>query len=288
MVIPALHFTKQLFGRLRDVLYGCLESRLINLGGFARAAHLPDELESRGGNFVRRHRSAAITENFDASAHFCFPNHYATVTSAGMTPIEHGSIRGFLHEPVSPRGKGLVLTHGAGANAKAPLLVAVANAFCEAGYVVLRCDLPFRQKRPFGPPSPAGAAQDRGGLRDASALMRSRVKGKVILGGHSYGGRQATMLAAEDPQVSDALLLLSYPLHPPEKPHQLRTQHFPALRTPALFVHGSKDPFGSIAEMETALKLIPATVQLIRIEGAGHDLAPGKFDPAPLAGCELF
>ena len=88
--------------------------------------------------------------------------------------------------------------------------------------------------------------------------MRQIVPGRVFLGGHSYGGRQASMLAASDPAVTPALLLLSYPLHPPRRPEQLRTAHFPDLRTPALFVHGVRDPFGSREEMEAALALIPA------------------------------
>ena len=69
-----------------------------------------------------------------------------------------------------------------------------------------------------------------------------------------------------------ALLLLSYPLHPPRKPEQQRTQHLPDLRTPTLFVSGTRDPFGSIAELEQALKMIPAKTKLLPIEGAGHDL----------------
>jgi predicted alpha/beta-hydrolase family hydrolase len=68
------------------------------------------------------------------------------------------------------------------------------------------------------------------------------------------------------------LPLLSYPLHPPGKPAQLRTQHLPKLQTPALFVHGTRDAFGAIEEMEAALKLIPAKSGLLRVEGAGHDL----------------
>jgi predicted alpha/beta-hydrolase family hydrolase len=66
--------------------------------------------------------------------------------------------------------------------------------------------------------------------------------------------------------------LLSYPLHPPRKPAQLRTAHFPALHTRALFVHGSRDPFGTLEEMESALRLIPASTPLLPIEGSGHDL----------------
>jgi uncharacterized protein len=108
------------------------------------------------------------------------------------------------------------------------------------------------------------------------------VPGLVYLGGHSYGGRQASMLAADEPDMAAALLLLSYPLHPPEKPAQLRTQHFPRLRVPSLFVSGTKDDFGTIAEIEAAIAAIPAATRLIAIAGAGHDLKRGKFDLAPL------
>jgi predicted alpha/beta-hydrolase family hydrolase len=189
----------------------------------------------------------------------------------------------FMHEAENPNGCGLVLTHGAGGNAKAPLLVAVAEAFCAAGVLVRRYDLPFRQKRSFGPPSPAGAAGDRAGLRHAVMEMRAVVKGRVFLGGHSYGGRQATMLAAEEPGLVEALLLLSYPLHPPGQPEKLRTGHFPALRTPAVFIHGTKDEFGSIEEMRAALGLIPAHVELVPVEGAGHDLKKGRFEVSQAA-----
>jgi uncharacterized protein len=80
------------------------------------------------------------------------------------------------------------------------------------------------------------------------------------------------MLAAAEPGVAERLLLLSYPLHPPQRPEELRTAHFPNLRTPALFVSGARDGFGSIAEVEAALKLIPARTELVHVEGAGHEL----------------
>jgi predicted alpha/beta-hydrolase family hydrolase len=107
-------------------------------------------------------------------------------------------------------------------------------------------------------------------------VLRKIVQGSVFLGGQSYGGRQATMLAAAEPTLADGLLLLSYPLHPPGKPAQLRTAHLPNIQTPSLFVSGSKDPFGSPQEIESALKLIPATVNFLLIEGAGHDLGFGR------------
>jgi predicted alpha/beta-hydrolase family hydrolase len=181
-------------------------------------------------------------------------------------------VRGYLHTPGTPNEMGLVLSHGAGSNAQAPLLVALAETFAAAGFSVLRCDLPYRQTRSFGPPGPADAARDRAGLSNAVAAIRKITPGRVILGGHSYGGRQSSMLCAEQPDLVPALLLLSYPLHPPRKPEQQRTQHLPDLRTPTLFVHGTRDPFGSIAELEQAIKMIPARTKLVAIEGAGHDL----------------
>jgi hypothetical protein len=182
------------------------------------------------------------------------------------------ALSGYLHRPESPNGDALILAHSAGSNAQSPLLVAVAGALAEAGFTVLRIDLPFRQARPHGPPFPAMAEKDRRGMRRAAEFVREWVKGRVFLGGHSYGGRQATMLAAEEPELAAGLLLLSYPLHPPRKPEQKRDAHFPKLQMPALFVHGSRDPFGSPEEMEQALRLIPARTELVIREGAGHDL----------------
>ena len=185
--------------------------------------------------------------------------------------IEGVAVRGFLHR-ANPGSPGLVLTHGAGANCQSVLLTSLAGALQSSGVTVLRCDLPFRQARPHGPPMRGSAEKDQGGLRAAVAYVRDQTTGPIFLGGHSYGGRQSTMLVASQPGLVEGLLLLSYPLHPPERPDQLRTQHFPDLRTQALFVHGTKDGFGSIPEMEAALKLIPAATELLPVPGAGHEL----------------
>jgi len=185
-------------------------------------------------------------------------------------------VRGYLHTSTRVARDGLVLTHGAGANCEAPLLVALAEVFCDAGMSVLRCDLPFRQLRPHGPPMRGSAERDQAGLRGAVEAMRKIVPGRVFLGGHSYGGRQASMLAANDPELVPALLLLSYPLHPPKKREEMRTAHFPSLQTPALFVSGTRDGFGTIDEIREALKLIPARTELLAIEGAGHELMTPK------------
>ena len=165
-----------------------------------------------------------------------------------------------------------MLSHGAGSNANAPLLIALAETLSGEGLVVLRCDLPYRQLRSYGPPGPGDAARDRAGLKNAIAAVTELAPGRIFLGGHSYGGRQSSMLCAEEPGVAHGLLLMSYPLHPPRKTEQLRTQHFPQLQTAALFIHGTRDPFASSEEIHKALELIPAATKLFEIEGAGHDL----------------
>lgn len=193
------------------------------------------------------------------------------------------AVRGWMHEPERGNGDAIALTHGAGANCESKLLVAVAHAFEDAGFVVLRFDLPFRQERLHGPPRFGSAERDREGIRGAIEAMKEKVRGRVFVGGHSYGGRQTSMLIAEEPELAEGLLLLSYPLHPPRKPEELRTAYFAKLERPTFFVHGTRDPFGSSAEMKSGLELIRAPHELMEVEGAGHDLA-GKSGAGELAG----
>jgi hypothetical protein len=197
---------------------------------------------------------------------------------------------GFLHRPEHPSGDALVLTHGAGANCNAPLLIAVASEFAAAGILVYRYDLPFRRKRPKGPPSSSSAEADREGVREAVRMARSLVAGAILAGGHSYGARQTSIAAAEDPQLAAGLLMQSYPLHAPGRPEKPRTAHFATLRTPTLFFHGAKDAFGTEQEMREALKLIPAPTELLMVEGAGHDLGrvPARIAPVIRERAERF
>jgi predicted alpha/beta-hydrolase family hydrolase len=198
-------------------------------------------------------------------------------TTPGEAPV-----RAKLHRAATSSGDFMVLTHGAGGNMNAAPLVALAEEFVAAGVSVLRCDLPYRQRRPTGPPSPGSAKEDQEGLRRAVHLMKKQFSGRAFLAGSSYGGRQASLLAAADTAVVEGLLLLSYPLHPPGKPTQLRTLHFPELRTPTLFISGTKDTFGTIDELKAAIDLIPARSELVPIEGAAHGLSKsGKGQNIP-------
>ena len=180
-------------------------------------------------------------------------------------------MRGALHRA---DGAGtLVLAHGAGGNHEAPLLVTLAGAFAAAGVTVLRCDLSFRQVRASGPPRPADAERDRRGLAAALDALADRTA-PHLLGGHSYGGRQASMLLAEQPTRAQGLLLLSYPLHPPGKPERRRIDHLPGIRVPTLFVHGTRDPFGTPEEIEAARALVPGRTALLVVSGAAHGIHP--------------
>jgi uncharacterized protein len=110
--------------------------------------------------------------------------------------------------------------------------------------------------------------------------MRRETAGRIYLGGHSYGGRQASILASTKPGVVEGLLLLSYPLHPPQRPDELRMAHFPGIQTPTMFVHGTRDGFASIADMEVAL---------IPISGVGHELITNrKRDELPQRLVQAF
>jgi uncharacterized protein len=194
--------------------------------------------------------------------------------------LEKPGIRGWLHQPEKVKAA-MLLSHGAGGDGQAPLMVAVAKAFCEAGYCTLRWDLPFRQLRPRGAPGGSGE-RDREGIRQAAQELRQLATGvPLYLAGQSYGGRQSSMVAAEDSSIADGLLLLSYPLHPPGKPAQLRTEHFGLLRTPALFVHGTRDPFGTADELREAIQSIPVAARLQIVEGAGHGVPPATAASMP-------
>src|SRR5271165_930163 len=121
------------------------------------------------------------------------------MTEGTVTPFVDESpgevpVRGTLHRAADSSGDFLVLTHGAGGNSNAALLVALAQEFATGGISVLRCDLPYRQRRPHGPPSPANAKDDQEGLRRAVTLMKDQFTGRAFLGGSSYGGRQASLL----------------------------------------------------------------------------------------------
>ncbi len=197
-------------------------------------------------------------------------------------PLARDQVVGVLHRPAGTPIASAVLTHGAGGNRDGLLLRQLGALLSDHGVLVARIDLPYRQRRPKGPPSPSGSARDREGIVEACALLREIGAGPLIVGGHSYGGRQASMVVADDPGVADGLLLTSYPLHPPGKPDRLRTEHLRAIAVPVVIVHGPSDPFATSDELADAVALIGAPTTVVEITGSGHDLRPDRKPTAEL------
>jgi uncharacterized protein len=194
-------------------------------------------------------------------------------------------IAGIAHEPARPAAGVVVLTHGAGGNRDSPLLQQVCDEWARRGWLAVRYNLPYRRRRPTGPPS-GSAAADRAGIVEAITLCRGLVAGPLIAGGHSYGGRQTSMVVAAreaSPVDVDLLTLFSYPVHPPGKPERARTEHLPDIRVPTVFTHGTSDPFGTPEELRAAAALVTGTTAVVEIAGARHDLRSKTLNVAGLA-----
>ncbi|WP_422742491.1 alpha/beta family hydrolase [Mycobacterium sp. WMMD1722] len=199
-----------------------------------------------------------------------------------MTRTEIPEIAGVAHHPDGVPTGTVALTHGAGGSREAPLLERLCDEWARRGWLAVRYNLPYRRRRPKGPPS-GSAVADRAGVAEAVAVARALTGGPVIAGGHSYGGRMTSMAVAEDAVGVDVLTLFSYPLHPPGKPDRLRTEHLPRIAVPTVFTHGSSDPFGGIDEISAAAALIAAPTTVVDVPGARHDLASRTMDVPALA-----
>lgn len=196
--------------------------------------------------------------------------------------MEFDAIEGIAHRPAGEPTGAVVLTHGAGGNRESPLLLRLCDQWADGGWLAVRYNLPYRRRRPKGPPS-GSAAADQAGVAEAVELARAALAGgPVVAGGHSYGGRMTSMAVA-DGLVVDVLALSSYPLHPPGKPERARTEHLPRIVVPTVFTHGTSDPFGTIDELRAAAALIPAAAEIVEITGARHDLGSKTLDVPSLA-----
>jgi len=161
---------------------------------------------------------------------------------------------------------GLVLTPGASAGREQPALVAIDQAVTRRGIVVERVEFPGRAAGRRRPDPPDVCIQTIGVATSDLAEQLGVTTHRVAVGGRSMGGRMCSMAAARGLDVA-ALVLVSYPLHPPKSPERLRTEHFPGLHVPCLFVSGRKDAFGYPTELEERVAAIPGPVTLVFVDG---------------------
>ncbi len=163
---------------------------------------------------------------------------------------------------------GLLLWHGAGGDRDHRHFVAIEEAL---EIPVRRVNFAFRLKGPRQPPARAAAlVEEISEVVPQVAEEMGVEPGRLLLGGRSMGGRVASMAVAQGLEAA-GLVLLSYPLHPPKKPENLRVGHFGALDLPVLFVSGDRDPFGRPDEWTRHLATIPGEVTFEWLEAANHD-----------------
>jgi uncharacterized protein len=179
-------------------------------------------------------------------------------------------------------GDPVVLVYpGAGTGADHPSLVAIDDALAatSAGIECRRLDFRYRRE---GRKAPDRAPKLMAEIRDHLADVGGR---PVVLAGRSMGGRMASMVVAGadgEPPPADVvgLVLVAYPLHPPGRPDRLRVEHLSDISAPCLFVSGTRDPFGSPAELEGWTATIPGPVTHVWIDGARHELRGADADVA--------
>lgn len=167
------------------------------------------------------------------------------------------------------RAKGVVLFPGAGSDRNHSSLVAVESRL--APLPVERVDFPYRRagrRAPDRAPVLLDCVVDE--VNAFAAENRCRTS-SLVIGGRSMGGRMCSMAAADGLSVK-GLVLISYPLHPPAKPDNLRIEHLPRINVPTLFIHGTNDPFGSPVEMKRHTRTLKGDVTLHFVERGRHDL----------------
>lgn len=165
----------------------------------------------------------------------------------------------------------LVLWHGAGGDIDERSLVALSRAAAEAGALVVRARFPYRVAGKRAPDRmPALVESARSTIAAARALPDGERR-RLALGGRSMGGRVASMLVA-DGFPAQALVFLSYPLHPAGKPEQLRDAHLPAIPCPMLFVEGDRDTLCDLSLLRPVLERIGARAELVVFPGADHGM----------------
>ena len=178
------------------------------------------------------------------------------------------------------RVRALVLFPGSGSSADHPSLLAI-----ERGVEPLptfRCDFDYRKAgKSFPDRTPVLLAAVRREVARVADVVGCSTR-EIVVGGRSMGGRMCSMVASDpvDPLTVAGVVCVSYPLHPPKKPDVLRTEHFPRLSVPTLFVSGTKDEFGTPSELESAFTLLPVPPTVAWMEGARHDLARRDTDVA--------
>lgn len=206
---------------------------------------------------------------------------FSAAATSGRRDVSESAAVHQLITATDPKAPVLVLAHGAGAGQRHPWMRRVAESLVARGISVATFDFPYMAAKRSAPdPGPVLEAAYADVWRDVVRDI-GRPKARLFAGGKSMGGRISSQAAAKklfDPAPA-GLVFFGYPLHPPGKPEQRRDRHLPDVGAPMLFLHGTRDPFGSPDEMTAlAATLSGATVELL--DGGDHSLVASKAQEA--------
>ena len=168
--------------------------------------------------------------------------------------------------------RGVVLFPGAGSSRDHVALVAIENQLNPLP--VLRVDFPYRKAgKKFPDKAPVLVQCVKDEVRAFAEMIGCKTT-EIVIGGRSMGGRMCTMAASDvqDPLHVAGVVCIGYPLHPPKKPEQLRTEHLPRLDVKTLFISGTRDEFGTPEELAGAFALLPLSPAVQFIDGGRHEL----------------
>ena len=198
-----------------------------------------------------------------------------------LIPTPKGDVHAVWHPADGPI---LVVGHGAGAGMDHPFIRGFCEAVAEEGIAALRFNFPYMES---GRRTPDQAKNAIGAFRSAFDVATERSGGRQVLGGgKSYGGRMASMAAAEGMRAA-ALVFLGYPLHAPGRTGQIRDAHLYDLTMPMLFLHGTKDPFAEPKELAKVIRRLGDRATLIDFDGAGHSFERSRKDDPRVVGASL-
>ena len=196
--------------------------------------------------------------------------------------VGRGEVTAIAYPTATPPGATLLLSHGAGAGQLHPYLVGTAERLRARGVDVVTFDFPYAEA---GKKVPDKNDILEACFRTVFATVRELTPGGdgtgLFAGGKSMGGRIASQVAAKGEIEPAGLVFLGYPLHPPGKPDQRRDAHLPGVRAPMLFVQGTRDPFGTPAELAPLLPRLARGSALVTVEGGDHSHAVPKRGGAP-------
>jgi len=179
-----------------------------------------------------------------------------------------------------PVGAALILGHGAGAGQQSPWMVTFARTLSTLGLDVITFNFLYTEQRRRLPDRRPLLESCYRAVIDASRLEVESARRCLIIGGKSMGGRIATQVAAAAPELEiNGLVLLGYPLHPPGRPAERRDAHLPEVGRPMLFVQGSRDAFGTAAELAPVVASLTPAAMLHIVDGGDHSFKVGR-DPA--------